>query len=109
MVILYKNGAEYKRQPVTAKDNWKYSFEDLYKYEEGKEISYTIGEAPIDSYQTMINGYNITNRYVPNIPKKVVVPNTKDNTGIGFYTGCLILSVVGIIVLRELKQDSIMD
>ena len=50
------------------KDSWKYTFEDLDKYNNGKEISYTIQEVKTDNYTTNItgnqeNGYTITNTH----------------------------------------------
>lgn len=51
---------------VASKDskNNKYTFIDLYKYENGKEIEYTIDEDEIEGYKKSISGYDITNTYV---------------------------------------------
>lgn len=60
-VKLLKNGVEFKEVKVNDTNGWKYSFNDLDKYENGKEIEYTIIEDEVEGYSTIINGYNITN------------------------------------------------
>src|SRR5699024_1836568 len=50
------------QKEVTAKDEWRYAFTGLDKYnEEGQEITYTIEEIEIDGYETTIDGFDITN------------------------------------------------
>src|SRR5699024_9866041 len=46
-------------------DEWKYSFADLPKFENGEEINYTVQEDGVDDYSTEIDGFNITNSYTP--------------------------------------------
>ena len=63
---------------MTAEDDWAWTFENLPKYENGKEIIYTITEDPVSDYQSEIYGMNVTNSYTPgqiNIP---VTKNWKD-------------------------------
>ena len=50
---------------VTAANGWKYSFTDLPKYAGGNEITYGITENAVEDYQTLVNGYDITNSYTP--------------------------------------------
>ena len=50
---------------VTAANDWKYSFTDLPKYAGGNEITYSVTENAVDDYQTLVNGYDITNSYTP--------------------------------------------
>ncbi|WP_263849263.1 Cna B-type domain-containing protein [Lacticaseibacillus sharpeae] len=64
-VHLLKNDKEIDKKTVTAKDNWQYSFTDLPKYENGKEINYTISETKVAGYETTVNGYDLTNSYTP--------------------------------------------
>ena len=73
-VRLLANGKEVASKEVTAKDNWSYSFKDLPKYEDGKEIIYTVTEDSVKDYTTKVDGYNVTNSYTPG---KVSVPVTK--------------------------------
>ncbi len=48
-----------------ADGSWTYSFADLPKYADGKEINYAIKEIPVENYSTAINGYDVTNTYTP--------------------------------------------
>ena len=63
-VNLYANEVllEDKEATVTGEgDEWTYAFEDLQKYENGKEIKYTVTENTVAYYDAEINGYVITN------------------------------------------------
>ncbi len=50
---------------VTAEDDWRWSFTDLLKYNEGEEIKYTITEDDVSDYTPEIDGYDVTNSYTP--------------------------------------------
>ncbi len=54
-----------KSLSITASDNWSYSFSNLDKYYNGKEISYSVVEDEVDNYSTSYDGYNITNTHDP--------------------------------------------
>lgn len=61
-VTLMADGKEMMAKVVTAKDNWKYSFNDLAKFKDGgKKIKYTISETPVNGYQSKINDGDLTN------------------------------------------------
>src|SRR5699024_9574833 len=62
-VNLLANGEFIKNKQVDKISDWKYSFKDLPKYENGVEINYTITEDTVEGYSTSINGYDITNVY----------------------------------------------
>ena len=84
-VNLLKNGVKEASKNVTAENNWKYSFDNLPKYDEQNNvINYTITEDEVDGYTTEINGYNITNTHVATIDisgtKTWVDYDNKDNT-----------------------------
>jgi len=64
-VNLLANGTKVASKQVTEKDNWKYSFDNLPKYEAGTEIKYTVGEEAVADYETKVEGYNITNTHKP--------------------------------------------
>lgn len=64
-VNLLANGEKVASKTVTAGDNWSYSFADLDKYKNGREIAYTITENAVAGYTTQVDGYNLTNIYVP--------------------------------------------
>ena len=85
VVNLYKNGKLIDSKVVTKDENWKYIFDNLYKYEKGHEndskyeIKYEITENPVNGYETTIDGYDITNTH--NIIKTEVkgIKTWKDN------------------------------
>lgn len=68
ITVYLKNGDTVaNEQIVTADDSgsWTYTF-TADKYDgEGNEIIYTVDEANIENYEKTIDGYNITNTYVP--------------------------------------------
>ena len=75
-VILDKtvNGVKTENVATTKTDsNWKYSFENLPKYENGYEITYSVREETVEGYETTIDGTTITNTHTPEL--------YNDNTG----------------------------
>ena len=80
-VRLLANGKEKDSQTVTADENgnWIYSFENLPKYEAGKEIVYTVTEDAVADYTTEITGYDITNSYAPGKTSVTVTKAWADN------------------------------
>ena len=56
------------------KDNWNYEFNDLPKYENGKEITYSIDEEAVPGYEKEVTGYNLKNSHTS---EKVSVAGTK--------------------------------
>lgn len=63
-VTLYANGREVKTQELTAGEDstWTFTFNNLYRYENGEEINYTVTEREIGGYyvSSIVNGV-ITN------------------------------------------------
>jgi len=64
-IRLYADGTEVDSKTVTAANGWTWKFENLAKYENGKEIEYTISEDKVEGYSTVVNGYNVTNTHIP--------------------------------------------
>lgn len=64
-IRLFADGTEIDARVVTKDDNWSWSFSDLPKYREGREIRYTIGEDRVRGYTAVVDGYNVTNVYAP--------------------------------------------
>ena len=64
-INLLKNGTKIASKKVTEADGWKWKFENLDKYENGKEINYTISEEKVEGYTTEVAGYNVKNSYTP--------------------------------------------
>ncbi|WP_285015719.1 MULTISPECIES: Cna B-type domain-containing protein [Lactococcus] len=78
-VNLLANGQVIDTKEVTAEDEWKYSFINLPKYENGKEIVYTITEDSIPSYTTEIKNFDIINHYTPKQTSVTVTKHWDDN------------------------------
>lgn len=54
---------------VSETSGWTYEFTGLDRYQEGKEIAYTVEEVNIpDGYTASVEGYNITNTHTPEKP-----------------------------------------
>ena len=64
-IKLLADGVEKDTAIVKASDNWKYSFTNLPKMQNGAEIVYTVDETAVPGYTKSIDGYNITNKHIP--------------------------------------------
>ena len=54
---------------VSETSGWTYEFTGLDRYQEGKEITYTVEEVNVpDGYTASVEGYNITNTHTPEKP-----------------------------------------
>ena len=62
-VDLLADGEKIQSKTVTAADGWRYSFEGLPQFKDGKKIIYTVSEQPVDGYKTTIDGTAITNTH----------------------------------------------
>ena len=68
---------EVKETKVVTKgadDKWKYEFNNLPKYKNGKLITYFIDEEEVTGYEKEITGYNLKNKFTP---RKTSVKVTK--------------------------------
>ncbi|VEF48981.1 LPXTG-motif cell wall anchor domain-containing protein [Bacillus freudenreichii] len=64
-VDLLQNGIVIATKEVSADTDWKYSFADLDKYDgEGKEYTYTVQEHAVEGYESIVSGYDITNKLI---------------------------------------------
>ncbi len=115
-VNLYKNGELFQTRKVTEKDGWKVTFEDLDKYEDGKEIKYTIGEEKVDGYTNKISGnakdgFVLTNTIKPEIPpqtppekpRKPRNAKTSDDFS-RIYPYVLVLSIISLAYIFRMKN-----
>ena len=81
-IQLYANGKAFG-EPVTLKadNDWRHVFADLAKYQEGKEVVYTVEEVAVPSgysvtsSQTGVNQVTLTNTHQPKRPED---PGKKD-------------------------------
>lgn len=61
--LLANNVATGDVTTASAKTGWTYTFANLPKYKDGKSISYTVQEDPVEGYTTTIKGFDITNHH----------------------------------------------
>lgn len=78
-INLLKNGEKIESQTVNASSNWTYSFDHLPKYDNGKEVQYTVTEDHVEDYSTTIDGTTITNQYTPGKTSATVTKNWEDH------------------------------
>lgn len=78
VINLLKNEVKFKSKTVKKDDGWKWKFEGLDKYENGKEIKYTITEEAINGYSTEILGYDVKNTRTPGQTSVQVTKTWKD-------------------------------
>ena len=64
-VRLLADGKEVDSKTITEQEEWAWSFTDLDKYKEGKEIVYTISEDTVPNYTSEVTDYNVTNTHTP--------------------------------------------
>lgn len=73
-VNLLADGEQVASKQVSQSENWTYTFSDLPKFNNGKEIVYTVTENSVPHYNTEIKGFDITNTYSP---ESTIVKGTK--------------------------------
>ncbi|MDX8416606.1 Cna B-type domain-containing protein [Absicoccus intestinalis] len=61
IVHLMADGKEVQSKEVSG--NWSYTFNDLPKYENGKEIKYTVQEDKVAGYTAKVEGYDLINTH----------------------------------------------
>ena len=71
-VHLFANGTEVDSKTVSEADGWSWKFENLDKYKDGVEIVYTLTEDAVDGYSTVVDGFNVMNRYTPGVTSRTV-------------------------------------
>ncbi|MDD7282068.1 MAG: Cna B-type domain-containing protein [Erysipelotrichaceae bacterium] len=81
-VNLFANGEKVDSIEVSEKDNWTYSFDDLAKYDNGKEITYTVTESGVEGYTVKYDGNNIINTHTPKQTSVTVIKNWNDKDNI---------------------------
>ena len=115
-VFLYADDEEIGMAELTEENGWVYTFyEDydgnpLYKYrDKGIEIVYTIGEIKVANYETIIDMFNITNKYNGPTESEIVPPNTgiistnKENGIIELFI--ILISLISTVLFRKKLMD----
>lgn len=115
-VQLYQDGVAFGDPvTITAEDDWKYSFNDLPKFDAADPNSvdyvYTIEEVNVpEGYAVRYDGYNIINdiddKYLPKPPEKAT--DTGDHSNVLFWTLQLMLlsAICMILVLLRRKKPT---
>lgn len=81
-IHLYADGAEVDSTTLNTGNNWQYTFSNLEKYNNGKEIQYTIKEDAIENYKSEITGNMTSGFTVKNTnTEKISIPVTKKWVG----------------------------
>ena len=64
-VRLTGSDGSSRETTTDAAKGWKYSFDNLPKYSQGAEITYTLTEDAVVGYTPSYDGYDVTNSYTP--------------------------------------------
>ena len=100
-------------QSVDESVGWSFRFVGLDKYDQqGREITYTVTETPVEGYTTTYEGYDIINSYTPEKPEvpeeNTPSPQTGDPSNIMLWGGLALLagfSAVLTVVIRRRKEN----
>ena len=103
---------------VSETSGWTYEFTGLDRYQEGKEITYTVEEVNVpDGYIASVEGYNITNTHTPEKPtpgkpnepgkpkKGGELPNTGSESNQAALVGGISLLGLGTGFLARRKKE----
>lgn len=119
-VKLLADGKETGQTATVSETNgWTYEFTGLDRYQEGKEIAYTVEEVNVpDGYTASVEGYNITNTHTPEKPtpgkpnepgkpkKGGELPNTgSESNQVALVTGIALLGLGTGFLARRKKED----
>jgi hypothetical protein len=80
-VNLLADGKAVQTVEITPDENgdWAYTFSNLPKFKDhGVEIVYTVTEEAVPDYETLIEGFNITNRHAPELTEITVHKTWRD-------------------------------
>ena len=78
-IRLLADDVEVASTKVTEADGWKWSFQDLPKYNNGEQVVYTIAEDAVEGYTATVSGYDVTNVHAPATVSLTVKKTWNDN------------------------------
>ena len=119
-VKLLADGKETGQTATVSETNgWTYEFTGLDRYQEGKEIAYTVEEVNVpNGYTASVEGYNITNTHTPEKPtpgkpnepgkpkKGGELPNTgSESNQVALVAGIALLGLGTGFLARRKKED----
>lgn len=106
-IRLLANERAIAKVLVTAEDDWQWTFTDLPKYENGKQIVYSISEDKVEGYTTTIDGYNVINTSewegLTGLPAGTI-PQTGDDMPVGLLAGLAAAAAAGLAALLALRK-----
>jgi len=100
-VNLYADGVKVDTVQLTAANQWKYTFANLDKYENGREIVYTVDEVLISGYKTKITGDAQTGFTITNSKE---TPKTADHVNPMAYASIFVISLMAAIITMIEKK-----
>ena len=119
-VKLLADGKETgKEATVSEATGWTYEFTGLDRYkDQGTEIKYSVVEVPVKGYTSKVEGFNITNTYIPEKPtpgkpnepgkpkKGGELPNTgSESNQAALVAGIALLGLGTGFLARRKKED----
>ena len=100
-VNLYADGVKVDTVQLTAANQWKHTFANLDKYENGREIVYTVDEVLIPGYKTKITGDAQTGFTITNSKE---TPKTADHVNPMAYASIFVISLMAAIITMIEKK-----
>ena len=100
-VNLYADGVKVDTVQLTATNQWKHTFANLDKYENGREIVYTVDEVLISGYKTKITGDVQTGFTITNSKE---TPKTADHVNPMAYASIFVISLMAAIMTMIEKK-----
>ena len=100
-VNLYADGVKVDTVQLTAANQWKHTFANLDKYENGREIVYTVDEVLIPGYKTKITGDAQTGFTITNSKE---TPKTADHVNPMAYASIFVISLMAAIMTMIEKK-----
>ena len=100
-VNLYADGVKVDTVQLTAASQWKHTFANLDKYENGREIVYTVDEVLIPGYKTKITGDAQTGFTITNSKE---TPKTADHVNPMAYASIFVISLMAAIMTMIEKK-----
>ncbi|EMD16469.1 LPXTG-domain-containing protein cell wall anchor domain, partial [Eggerthia catenaformis OT 569 = DSM 20559] len=104
-VRLYANGKEKESIVLDKSNGWTYAWKNLDKYENGKEIRYTVTEDKVKGYESEIDSSNAKDIKIKNThkPEKPKTPDTGDHSDIMMQMIMMMGSLLGIALITRKK------
>jgi hypothetical protein len=111
-VKLYADGKDTGKTLILTKaDQWTGAFTDLPKYKNGKEVTYTVEDVPINKYQSsvsggLVKGFVIIKRHTPSsiLPITGEYQYHNHSAQHGIYLMLLSLGAI-LLIARRRKRD----